>query len=102
MLLDETRIRTVAGKPSGKVPLDIPKASEVERRAKAKDCLAQALLDASEATGRRRETVRPRFGHNRRRLLEQLEVDGPVRRLASWKRLESNVDRVASELKQRR
>lgn len=58
LLLEETAIRKVVGNPNGRVPLDLPTPREAERRPDAKQILNDALLAASETTGRRRKRIR--------------------------------------------
>jgi len=86
LLLDEAAIRKVVGRPNGRVPLNLPTPREAERRATPKDILANALLAASEATGRRRKRIVRDFSRFRQRLLADLSIDGPVTQLASWRR----------------
>lgn len=92
LLLDEHAIRVVAGNPNGRMPLHLPTVREVERRADPKARLAEAILTASSATGRHRDRVARRFGEHRRRLLQHLDLDGPVTRLGAWAELLDDVD----------
>lgn len=92
LLLDETAIRVVAGRPNGRVPLDLPKPREVEAIADPKERLKRALEAASEAKGRRLDDLRRSFPRNRRLLLERLDSAGPVTELAAWKRLRADVE----------
>lgn len=91
LLLDEHQIRIVAGNPRGRNDLRLPAPNEVERRADPKKLLAEALLAASNESGRRRERVVKRFNEHRRRLLSMLDIDGPVNRLSSFKQLVADV-----------
>jgi hypothetical protein len=90
LLLDERAIREVAGRPSGRVPLDLPPAGRVESLADPKAKLADVLLLASESKGRKREGVRRDFGKHRAQLLQRLDVTGPVSKLAAWQRLRAD------------
>ena len=101
LLLDEGKIRFVSGKPSGKSRLKLPKVHEVEGVSDPKDLLKEALLTASESTGRRRKTVAQRFGQHRRQLLQNLDVNGPVKDLSAWKLLSDRIDEVLREIKAR-
>jgi hypothetical protein len=87
LLLDEAAIRQVAGRPGGKVPLDLPSPARVESLADPKQKLAEVLLVASEATGRRRAGIRRDFGRHRALLLQRLDPGGPVSELVAWRRL---------------
>lgn len=79
LLLDESAIRRVAGKPLGRVALDLPTAREVERRAHPKELLADVLLRASETAGRRRQQFARDFDRHRALLLERLDSTRPGR-----------------------
>ena len=92
VLLDEAVIRRVAGKPKGKTPLDLPKASQVESIADPKSALEEALCRASEARGHRLKRFRKRFGELRRILLEQLPVGGRLEQVPAWRHLKQAVD----------
>lgn len=98
LLLDENAIRTVAGNPKGRSDLELPKLHQVERLADPKTVLRNALLVASEATGRRRERVDKRFDSNRRQLLERIDMAGPIQNLSSWKALMGEVDEAVRQL----
>ena len=91
LLLDEEAIRRVAANPKGQVPLNLPSPSSVERLANPKERLQQALVDASELTGRRLKSFKARFNTQRRTLLEQLEVGGPLERVPAWTRLREDL-----------
>src|SRR5205823_12696831 len=71
LLLDEAAIRHVAGKPRGRVNLDLPSARQVENVAKPKEKLRAALVDASELAGRRLERFKAEFSRHRKLLLQR-------------------------------
>lgn len=54
LLVDEEAIRYAADNPNGRVPLKLPPPRRLERLAQPKRTLIQALITASEKTGRRR------------------------------------------------
>ncbi|RKN41783.1 DUF4276 family protein [Streptomyces hoynatensis] len=85
LLLDEAAIRQVAGNPRGRVNLQLPKASSVEKLPDPKKFLKETIAKASELRGRRLEELNKRFPRNRHRLLELLDVEGPVSEVTSWK-----------------
>lgn len=58
LLLDEVAIRTAAGNPKGRLPLNLPSSAAIERVADPKEVLFQALRIASEQTGRRLRNLR--------------------------------------------
>lgn len=96
LLLDEAAIRMVAGNPTGRSRLSLPRLHEAERLANPKAALQAALLDAASVTGRRRDRLDRRFSENRRQLLERLDVRGPVAALPSWCELLDSVDRAVA------
>ena len=97
LLVDESAIRSVVGRPSGKADLGLPKVRNVENEADPKATLKAALLAASEATGRRLKQEHRMFTTRRRTLLERLDIDGPVTSLKSWGALVDAIDRCAAE-----
>jgi hypothetical protein len=97
LLLDEAVIRHVAGNPAGRTSLNLPKVHEVETVADPKEVLRQCLLRAADATGRRREGVARRFNQHRRQLLERLNRNGAITRLAGWNALLDDVRRVVED-----
>ncbi|WP_245633730.1 hypothetical protein [Amycolatopsis jejuensis] len=99
LLLDEKEIRRVAGNPKGRASLGLPKRHEVERVADPKEVLRKALLDASAATGRRREREAKRFNSQRRQLLEGIDREGPLKELSSWQQLLEDVARSSRLLR---
>jgi hypothetical protein len=98
LLLDETAIRRVAGRPSGTADLGLPRLHEIETIADPKKMLGDALLIASGASGRRRRKLERDFGAHRRQLLEDLDPNGPVRSLSAWQALARRVAQMASVL----
>lgn len=90
LLLDEGLIREVAGNPNGRVKLNIPTAREAERMADPKAFLKDLITTASETTGRRRRELINAFSFARRRLLEELDPNGMVGQLESWRRFVSD------------
>lgn len=91
LLLDEHAIRTVAGKPNRTKPLGLPSAVNVEGKSSPKELLQDAILAASETSGRRYKDMKRNFPQHRRTLLERLDLEGPVRDLSAWKKLEEDV-----------
>lgn len=58
LLIDEGAIRTAAGNPNGRVPLDMHPLGSLEQIPDPKGVLNDLLLKASELTGRRRRKFR--------------------------------------------
>jgi hypothetical protein len=98
LILDEDAIRKVAGRPSGRDPLDLPAPNRAEAVADPKAVLREALRRASGFGGRRLRKLDRDFNAHRRILLETLDRTGPVRQLASWRAFEDAVERAAREL----
>jgi hypothetical protein len=91
LLLDEAAIRMVAGKPRGRVPLNLPRASQVESVTNPKERLQEALVAAAEAKGRKLAKLRRDFPDHRRILLQRLPVRGPLLEVPSWVRLKADL-----------
>ncbi|WP_218123413.1 DUF4276 family protein [Quadrisphaera sp. DSM 44207] len=98
LLLDPAAIRTVAGNPRGKAPLELPRPRDFEGVPDPKALLRQALLAAADATGRRRDQVAKRFPAHRRQLLERLDRSGPVSGLPSFQALLQDVEAAVEAL----
>lgn len=98
LLLDEAAIRKVAGRPSGREPLDLPSPARAEAVADPKSLLREALRRASGFSGRRLRKLDRDFTQHRRILLETLDRQGPVRQLQSWRAFEESVATVARQL----
>lgn len=93
LLLDETEIRRVAGAPSGKTPLNLPKPSKVESIPDPKTFLKETLARASGLSGRKLTMFNNRFSRNRALLLERIDPGGPIRDVPSWR--DFNADLIA-------
>ena len=98
LLVDEAEIRAVAGRPSGRIDLELPRLSRIESTPSPKEVLKRALVLASGATGRRRETFTRAFPAYRATLLERLDRTGPVGDLPSWRALQDRVRHLVEEL----
>jgi hypothetical protein len=102
LLADEGAIRTVAGKPSGRVALNLPKARRLETVSSPKEVLKQAYLAATEASGARRQRHANNFSKARAILLERLDHAGPVTEMPSWQQFVSDVSGKVLEVVERR
>jgi hypothetical protein len=91
LLLDEAAIRSAAGRAVGRNALDLPKPSRVEDIAEPKELLKRALVDASEAHGRRLEKFRKNFPDQRRLLLARLPIRGILEQVPSWRRMRDDL-----------
>jgi hypothetical protein len=99
LLLDEAAIRRVSGNPNGRAPLSLPAPAAAERLPDPKALLDECLCIASGMRGRRLRAVRQAFPANRRRLLETLDLEGPIASLPSWQRMQADVAAVAESLR---
>jgi hypothetical protein len=100
LLLDEGAIRTVAGRPRGKYPLNLPRPREVEAVAKPKEKLKEVLIGASELTGRRLERFRRDFPNHRRLLLQRMPTGGLLSEVQSWIRLRDHLKQAVFSLQE--
>ena len=91
LLLDDSAIRQRAGRPNGNAPLGLPSQMQVESESDPKGCLEQALLAASETSGRKRRQISRDFPNDRRLLLGDLPVGGPLEQVPSWVRFRDNL-----------
>lgn len=98
LLLDEAAIRRAVQKPDGRAPLFLPSANEVERRADPRSILNDALRDASETRGRRRERLEAKLSTLRDNMLEALPVGGPLELLPSWTRFRDETQAALHDL----
>jgi len=98
LMTDAQALRQIVGRPNGRAELGIPRLAAIETTPSPKERLRDALLAASEATGRRRVQERKDFEKRRRALLERLDIDGPVRQLAAWRQLEADIQAAVTNL----
>lgn len=96
LLLDESAIRTVVGRPKDRTPLNLPAVKTIETTSQPKELLEQACLLASGKSGRRRLKDKAMFSQRRRVLLERLDPDGPICHLPAWRRLEKDIQEYVS------
>jgi hypothetical protein len=99
LLLDEQAIRDIAGKPSGKMSLEIPKPGKIEDSANPKEILQRALVSASELKGRRLQKFKSDFPVHRARLFDRVDPDGPIATLAAWQELARRIEGAITALK---
>lgn len=99
LLLDEAAIRQVAGRSSGRVPLNLPSLHQVEATAKPKERLQEALAAASQLSGQRLKQFRSNFSVQRRLLLGNLDVEGSIQHLPAWQRLNADLQAAIDSLK---
>lgn len=98
LLLDENEVRSVAENPRGRVLLSLPSPSTVENVADPKAHLKEAILLASEQTGRRRDRISSKYSQKRKLLIRRLDPCGPVCGAPSWIRMFSDLKHLMSEI----
>jgi hypothetical protein len=91
LILDETAIRRVAGRPHEDISLDLPSPSRVEREANPKGLLFDALMIASRKSGRRLRRFERDIPALRRQLLQDLPAGGPLEQVPSWVRFRKDL-----------
>lgn len=99
LLLDESAIRSVAGKPNGRANLNLPRPILVENIANPKEHLRNAIVVASELRGRRLNTLRGSFSTHRQMLLRRLPIEGPIRQVPSWVRMRDDLIQAVENLR---
>ncbi|WP_083259350.1 DUF4276 family protein [Variovorax boronicumulans] len=88
LLLDQQAIRTAAGNPQGTAVLQLPPAKAVEKLADPKAKLFEALIAASDRTGRRKRQFKPEAA--RHRVAELMDLSN-LRAIPSFAHAESQV-----------
>lgn len=98
LLGSEPAIREAAGNPNGSTPLELPPMSRLERLPNPKQVLRQALQDASELTGRRRDAFRRRLARRVHRVAEVTEDFGHLGELPAFQALDGAVEQAMDRL----
>ena len=91
LLIDETALRTAAGNPAGRRPLEMPDVKRLEDLPDPKRILHEVPGRASELGGRRLKRFQRDLGSRAHQVAERIEDFGPLRDLAAFRRLESRV-----------
>jgi hypothetical protein len=91
LLVDERAIREAAGRPSGTKSLDLPRVRDLERIADPKALLREMILQASEATGRRRDRLKRDLPARVHRVADLIEDYSPLRQLPGFQRFERDL-----------
>lgn len=92
LLLDADAIRRVAENPRGTTDIGLPaNPRAAERIAQPKERLREALLRASESSGRRRRNFKRDFPAHRARLLAELPIQGSIEEMTAWARLRDDI-----------
>jgi hypothetical protein len=98
LLLDEKEIRRVAENPAGRAPLDLPTAAVVESIAKPKERLEEAIVTASELSGRRLDKLKSRLSEKRTLLIRRLDPISAVAQVPAWQRLQADLRLLVAQL----
>lgn len=98
LLFDEDAIRQAAGNPNGTVELNLPILDTVELVPEPKEILLQALITASEKSGRRRKQFQRDLHARKARVAEYIEDFTPLRQLVAFQRFEADTGEALREL----
>lgn len=98
LLHDEAAIRRAAGNPNGTAKLDLPPTKRLERLPDPKESLAEALLAASELTGRRRAREKRSFGVRRARVAELIDDYAPLLGLPAFALFARHLDEMLNTM----
>jgi hypothetical protein len=104
LLTDAQAIRDIVGIPGGTMELGLPtKLAQIEACADPKQTLREALALAQlrSLKAKPKSLSNSAFGDFRARLLETLDIDGPVTKLSSWQRLLEDLESAHVWLAQR-
>lgn len=101
-LVDEQKIKQIAGNPGYLGSLGIPALSAIENTASPKEILHRAIRKASGAKGRKLSSIDRRMTGLCTLLIEGLDIHGPVTRLSAWQSLISDTRKALLQLTGRR
>ncbi len=93
-LHDESAIRLASGNPRGKVALNLPRVRDVELLPDPKGILFEALLAATEMSGRRREKRKRQLPRMRARVAELIDDFEPLRAAPGFSHFYSELEKV--------
>ena len=97
-LHDEQAIRQASGNPRGKVALNLPSIGHLESLPNPKETLIEALLTATETTGRNRERRKRGRFRMRARVAELIDDFSPLLGLAAFQHFLTEMDQVFQQL----
>ena len=99
LLTDAQPLRDVVGNPRGTVALGLPKLAQIEACGDPKEVLRGALARARLRSRKDKpdSLTSKEFGEFRARLLEQLDIDGPVTQLPAWGALVTDTKAALTE-----
>lgn len=85
LLIDERAIREAAGNPTGTIPLNLPRIRRLESLPDPKKVLEDALLRASEKSGRKAHQIRRTLGQRKHRVAELMDDLDPLDDLPAFR-----------------
>lgn len=94
-LFDEFALRSAAGNPHGRIPLDLPSTAQIERIGNPKKLLRELIVTASGLTGRRQQKLRPEAALHR--LADLITDYGPLGVLPAFSALTAEVRSLIAE-----
>lgn len=97
LLINEAAIRRAAGNPHGKVPLDLPSITRLERIVNPKGYLSECLKLASEKSGRRLDQFQRGMAERVQRVAALIDDFSPLRSLAAFAQFEATARKVIAE-----
>ena len=97
LLIDEAALRQAAGNPNGNQPLSMPDANKLEELPNPKEILHDLMRQSSGLQGRHLDQFSRKLGRRLQQLADEIDDFGPLRRLAAFRRLEGEIERVAKE-----
>jgi len=93
-LFNERAIRRASGNPNGRVQLNLPRTNQVETIPDPKETLFEALLAATETSGRRREKRKQEQGIMRARVAELIDDFSPLEGVPAFDQFLKELDQV--------
>ena len=97
LLIDEVALRQASGNPSGNLPLSLPDVNGLETLQDPKETLYTLIRGASGLQGRRLRHFDRTLPRRLQQVADEIDNFGPLRRLAAFRRLEGEIERVAKE-----
>ena len=97
LLFDEPAIRKAAGKPNGRIPLNIPLLASVEKLPNPKQVLFDLISRSSEFAGARLKKLKSNLRSTAHRVPQNIDDFSPLRNLQAFKKLEDELLSVVQQ-----
>lgn len=97
LLIDEAALRRAAGNPNGREPLNMPDLRNLEDLPDPKETLRELMRKACGHTGRRLKRFNRDLSSRTHQVSRLIDDFQPLRRLAAFRWLEKEVERVVAE-----